>query len=266
MTRANDLWLSVDDRGTGPTVVLLHGIPGEGAAMEAVASRLRREGFRTVVPDLAGFGRSTPPPDHTLETHADALHLALRARGVEAATVVAHDFGAPVLMTMLRRHASFRVDALVIAATNLFPDTPIPPPLLLARIRGLRWSLWPLLGTVPGAKLTFRAAAGRAKAGAYPLHVQSARSTFRVFVRSLCHLREIYEPVEATARGLRIPTVVLWGTKDPFFSVATARRTADALGARLEVLDGVGHFVPEEAPDAVVRAVSRVRVETPRLA
>jgi pimeloyl-ACP methyl ester carboxylesterase len=49
---------------------------------------------------------------------------------------------------------------------------------------------------------------------------------------------------------------VLWPTHDPLFPVAWSDRLAEFFAdAQLRVLDGVGHFVPLQAPDAVAAAI-----------
>ncbi|MFF2772970.1 alpha/beta fold hydrolase, partial [Streptomyces bacillaris] len=54
--------------GRGPAVVLLHGHPRTGSTWHRVAPLLIRRGYRVVVPDLRGYGRSSGPeprPDHS---------------------------------------------------------------------------------------------------------------------------------------------------------------------------------------------------------
>jgi pimeloyl-ACP methyl ester carboxylesterase len=49
-----------------------------------------------------------------------------------------------------------------------------------------------------------------------------------------------------------VPAFVAWGTHDPFFSVEQGRRTAEAIaGARFELFEGAGHFLPEERASEV---------------
>ena len=58
------------------------------------------------------------------------------------------------------------------------------------------------------------------------------------------------------ARGLRPPTLVVWGTKDKLVDPALAPRLASTVpDARLQLLDGVGHVAQLETPEPVARAV-----------
>jgi haloalkane dehalogenase len=57
--------------------------------------------------------------------------------------------------------------------------------------------------------------------------------------------------------ALDVPALVLWGADDPFAPVAGAHRFAAELpDARLEVLDGVGHFIFDDAPERAAAAVA----------
>jgi pimeloyl-ACP methyl ester carboxylesterase len=68
-------------------------------------------------------------------------------------------------------------------------------------------------------------------------------------------------PFETTAireaKPVAVPTLYVWSTKDPALGRRAAELTADDVSApyRFEILDGVSHWIPEEAPETVVRLV-----------
>lgn len=61
--------------GEGPTIMLLHGFGGRGDHWVEVAGRLTSN-FRVIVPDLPGWGRSTPLADGQVGPRAQARRLA----------------------------------------------------------------------------------------------------------------------------------------------------------------------------------------------
>jgi len=92
-----DIELVVDEAGDGPSVVLLHGWPDTSALWRGVVPRLVDAGFRVVVPDLRGCGRSSKPEG--IEAYR-VEHLVADVLGVidqrcdGRASVVGHDWGA----------------------------------------------------------------------------------------------------------------------------------------------------------------------------
>jgi pimeloyl-ACP methyl ester carboxylesterase len=250
--------------GEGPTVVFLHGIPGSALTWEPVATRLR-DRYRVVLPDLRGFGHSEPPlEDYYMDGQARAVEGLLDALGVEEFSLVTHDFGGPVGLTMMRRAPGPDVRRLVLSDTNVFTDTHVPPPLRLAKV--------PLLGTLLftatvgnrfGLRLLHRAAVRRRETATWRsfqrhLTPSGMAMTRRVFQRSLADLEANYREIERSLPDVGVPTLVLWGDSDPFFSTEVAERTRAAIpDAELVVYDRTGHFVPEERPAEVAADVGR---------
>lgn len=246
--------------GRGPTVVLLHGIPGSRRTFAAVGERLGKT-CRVVVPDLLGFGDSPDAPAryHAAE-HAEVVVQFLTNLGIEQLHLVGFDFGGPTAIHIAGRLGK-RIQSLTIAATNMFPDTPIPPPLRLAKVPLLGWLLFRVGFGRLGLMAMWLAAVGD-RAG-FPfkryraaLEGHGVRTTRRIFLRSMRDLPGLYGEVERLGRTLGLPSLVLWGDRDPFFPTTVGERTAKALGAELRVLKGCGHFVPEERPAETAEAIA----------
>jgi len=83
------------DGGAHSSVVLLHGKNFSGAYWEATARALVAAGFRVVMPDQIGFGRSSKPTAYQYSFQALATHTRelLEALGIETAHVVGHSMG-----------------------------------------------------------------------------------------------------------------------------------------------------------------------------
>src|SRR6184192_2562466 len=84
--------------GSGPPVVLIHGMVNSSRHWEAVALRLA-EDYTVIAPDLIGHGDSaTPRGDYSLGAHAASIRDLLAVIGIERATIVGHSLGGGVAM------------------------------------------------------------------------------------------------------------------------------------------------------------------------
>lgn len=239
--------------GSGPPVLLLHGIPGSGAAWELTASELPQT-LDVIVPDLLGFGASARPrllDELHAPAQATALEALLDELGLESATVIGHDFGGPIALALASTKPT-AIGRLGLLATNTFTDTPIPFPLSLVNV--------PVIGPVaqrglfskPSLRLMLRQGVGPNSA---PPDSQThlgdrdqQRAIATIFAGSLTRLSKLYGPIEAALHRIEAPAFVGWGDCDPFFDVAQGERTAAALGVELRLYEGAGHFLPHERP------------------
>jgi pimeloyl-ACP methyl ester carboxylesterase len=96
---ANGIELSVQEAGTGPTVLLCHGWPELGHSWRHQIVALAKAGYHVLAPDMRGYGASDAPPDITdytiLHLVGDMIGL-LDALEIPQAVIVGHDWGAPV--------------------------------------------------------------------------------------------------------------------------------------------------------------------------
>src|SRR5438132_2482954 len=84
--------------GSGPPVVLIHGMVNSSRHWEEVAVRLADD-YAVIAPDLIGHGDSaTPRGDYSLGAHAASIRDLLAAIGIDSATIVGHSLGGGVAM------------------------------------------------------------------------------------------------------------------------------------------------------------------------
>lgn len=249
--------------GDGPIVVLLHGIPGQGRSWEPVHAALDGA-FDVVMPDLIGFGDSHRPSRPTIENVGPAAQAAsvaalLDELAVRHATVVGHDFGAPVGVLLAATRPDL-VGAVSLLAGNTFPDTPIPFPLSLATAPVIGGFFSRLLFSTPSLNLMLRQGTGPGSAppdaGVYLGDSGQRRTISTIFSGALTSLAELYSPVATALAALEVPVLVGWGDRDPFFPLEQGERTAAAAGARLHVFQGAGHFLPHECPAEVAGEIA----------
>lgn len=254
--------MSVRDEGSGPTILLIHGIPGSAASWGGVAGRLAVH-HRVLVPDLMGFGASSRAAEvehlHA-QGQAESLLTALDALAVDKVTLVGHDFGGPVALSLWARVPE-RIVGLGLLSANALTDTPIPFP--------LSTTVWPLVGglarsalfSAPSLRMMLRKGVGNPSVAIDGLAAVGdplqARAIATIFSSSLTRLSELYQPIEQALATVSVPRWVAWGDRDPFFSVEHGRRTARVMrDARFELFERAGHFLPEERPAEVAALIA----------
>ena len=103
--------------GSGPPVVLIHGMVNSSRHWEAVALRLA-DRYTVIAPDLIGHGDSaTPRGDYSLGAHAASIRDLLAVIGVDSATIVGHSLGGGVAMQFFYQFPQ-RTERLVLVSSG----------------------------------------------------------------------------------------------------------------------------------------------------
>jgi pimeloyl-ACP methyl ester carboxylesterase len=99
LLEANGLSFYVQDEGEGTPILLLHGFPDTGNLWRHQLPVLLQSGYRVIIPDLRGRGRSERPEEvsaYRLSLIAQDVGAILDRLGIDRAHVVGHDWGAAV--------------------------------------------------------------------------------------------------------------------------------------------------------------------------
>src|SRR6058998_2582519 len=111
--------------GSGPPVVLVHGMVNSSRHWQAVATRLA-ERYTVIAPDLVGHGDSaTPRGDYSLGAHAAVIRDLLSALGIERATMVGHSLGGGIAMVFFWQFPE-RVERLALVSSGGLGDDVSP--------------------------------------------------------------------------------------------------------------------------------------------
>ena len=253
--------------GSGPPVVLVHGMVNSSRHWQAVAQRLA-DRYTVIAPDLVGHGDSaTPRGDYSLGAHAAVIRDLLSALGVERATMVGHSLGGGIAMVFFWQFPH-RVERLALVSSG-----------------GLGREVSPLLRTaaLPGVSALIAAAAHPRVAGGLeragtglrrrgsgvgvqlqaiaralrPLGGPGARAAFVHSLRAVIDPRG--QRVSATDRLYlleAVPTLIAWGERDRTIPLAHGRAAHAAVPhSRFVTLPGAAHFPHLEQPDALADAL-----------
>jgi pimeloyl-ACP methyl ester carboxylesterase len=253
--------------GRGPVLLLIHGIAGSSATWEDVLPWLA-ERYCVVAPDLLGHGGSAKPRgDYSLGAYANGLRDLLAALGHERASVVGHSLGGGVAMQFAYQFPE-RCERLVLVSSGGL-GREVHAMLRAAALPGAEWVL-PLLcaaGVRDGVDGVARFL-GRIGLRAAP-DLEEMWRAFSSLADSDCRqafvhtLRTIVDPsgqrVSAADRlylASEVPTMIVWGERDPMIPVAHARAAHEAIaGSRLETFPAAGHFPHRDHPRRFVEVL-----------
>ncbi len=253
------------DEGEGPTLLLLHGNPTWSFLYRDVIRGLAGR-FRCVALDYPGFGLSHAPAGYDFRpaSHARVVEAFVERLDLRDVGLVGQDWGGPIGLAVAgRRPERFR--ALVLGNTWAWPVNGDP------HFERFAW----LMGGPPGrfairrfnafVNLLLPAGVKRRRLppdvmAAYraPTALAPRRMATAVFPREIVASHDFLAGVEAgLARLARLPVLLVWGDRDIAFRESERLRFEAAFPRhRTVVLHGAGHFIQEDAPEAVARAIT----------
>lgn len=266
--------IHVADQGDGPPVLLLHGV-GLQWWVWAAQFRLLHGRCRVLAWDMRGHGRSTVGEDG-MELDAVAHDLATVLGGLDLSdvVVVGHSMGGMALARFCADHPevlAHRVKGLLFVATSaamIDADSAVGAVIGLANIVSRL--------TRDGARLRYgwrdtnlsavlvRGAFGRRVSGRAVDDVRHMFAELSPEVAAAAGRSIAGHDVRSDLAHVAMPTVVVVGSADRLTSVAHARVIAEEIeGARLHVLDGIGHQVMQEAPHELVELITALVEPSP---
>jgi pimeloyl-ACP methyl ester carboxylesterase len=253
--------------GRGSVLLLIHGIAGSSATWDDVLPWLA-ERYCVVAPDLLGHGESAKPRgDYSLGAYASGIRDLLGVFGHERASVVGHSLGGGVAMQFAYQFPERCARIVLVSSGGLGRE--VHPMLLAAALPGAEWVL-PLL-CAAGVRDVVDSIAeffGRLGLRAGPdleemwrgfrsLGDVDGRQAFIHTLRTIVDVRG--QRVGAADRlylAAAIPTMIVWGERDPMIPVAHARAAHQAIaGSRLEIFPDAGHFPHRDDPRRFVEVL-----------
>jgi len=268
-TDVSALRLKVDvDAGTGPVIVLLHGINSRGSDWSEVVRGLSGD-YRVIAPDLLGFGGSPKPADleYTADEHAEVLEATLRDLGVdEPFLLVGYSLGGNVAVRYGATHPD-RLRRLFLLSAPFY----LPPAAYSRKGFGFEYAqamfftwLWKLVARQKERDtLLYGLATGKfAKPLAEYLRTDDVSAHWDVMARNLTNTVSKSTFVDDLPK-LTMPTVFALGARDPIVrpdqTAALKRIKPDLEIRRISGLTA-DHLLLDNSPDLVVREILRDEV------
>lgn len=261
----------IHERGSGPAIVFIHGFPTSGHDWRHVIEQLSGS-FRCIALDQLGYGLSDKPErwSYSLFQQADMVEGLLATLGIDDAHIVSHDVGTSLhtelvarandaALRFTMRKATFLNGSMIKSMAQLTKFQQIlEAPSRVPEARALVAEMLP--GYVDSLRrLMARPEAVTADDETVMREVMGYRNGHLNIPAVYSYVRERYLHAETWLTALEATTVltqIVWGVDDPVAVIAMGRQLAERVShATFVELDGVGHFVPIEAPAEVAAAV-----------
>jgi pimeloyl-ACP methyl ester carboxylesterase len=258
-----------------PLVVLIHGVAGNSGTWDDAIYTLQRS-VHVIAPDLLGHGESAKPRgDYSLGAYASGIRDLLQVLGHDRATIVGHSLGGGIAMQFAYQFPE-RCERLGLVSSGGLGHEVTP----WLRMATLPWAEWVLpviangylhrLGKATGSlfgrvPLLALSPSIREIAGGYAsLADTQARAAFVHTLRSVMDVTgQRVNALDRLYLAADMPTLVVWGGRDPFIPLRHAERAAHLIpGSRLEVFDDAGHFPHRDEPERFARVLLHFIAET----
>jgi pimeloyl-ACP methyl ester carboxylesterase len=261
------------EAGSGPVLLLIHGMAGTCANWESVIEPLAID--RTVIaPDFPGHGASAPGGgDYSLGALASSLRDLMLALGHERATLVGHSLGGGVAMQFTYQFPEMVERLALVSSGGLGPD--VSPLLRAAALPGANLfisataGVGSQIGSVIGrgiGAIGFRPNADLAEVarGYATLRDPERRKAFLATLRAVVDMEgQRIAALDRLYLAEALPLLILWGENDPIIPVEHGREAhAQLPGSRLEIFEDTGHVPMLERPGHFIATLQRFLAET----
>jgi pimeloyl-ACP methyl ester carboxylesterase len=236
------------DRGAGPPLVLVHGLPGSAYDWAPLIDALAERGRRVIAYDRVGYGYSDGrrDQDFTMDANVRDLVGLLESEDLRGATLVGWSYGGPVVMGAAQRVPE-RVAGLVLVGSGGPSDDSAEPPTPPAWFGPLMtWIGW----VPPVGRATQRALSAQAFSDQAPpdwwlpqLAANFAQPNTRTTYLSEMMQLAASGPLEIEALGQ--PVLILHGSDDRLAPPAIANWLhAHVAHSELAIVEGASHMLP----------------------
>jgi pimeloyl-ACP methyl ester carboxylesterase len=261
--------------GTGPPLLLVHGLGDRSATWSSVLPMLSRRHL-VIAPDLLGHGESDKPrADYSIAAYACGMRDLLSVLDVDRVTVIGHSLGGGIAMQFAYQFPE-RCERLVLVGSGGI-GREVHPVLRLAAGPGAEFGL-PLLTAAP-MRTAMRLAGPMLRRfggvglgpdfdyvldGYRSLTTKTARQALLRTVRAGVDLNgQVITMLDRCYLAAGLPTLIVWGLQDRVIPVKHAAIAHAAMpGSRLKIFHTAGHFPHHDDPAGFAATVETFLTET----
>lgn len=258
--------LHVRIAGSGFPILCVHGHPGSSGCMSVFTAHLSRR-FRTLAPDLRGYGRSRPPGAFSMDVHLLDLQALLDRLEIDRCLILGWSLGGIIAMELAATQPQ-RVAGMILLGTAARPRGKHPPTdwadLLNTGIASaLNWIRpgWQWNIDTFGKRSLYRYLMTQQTPAAYRfLAAEGTAAYLQTSIAAHQALAERNKGYDGRSylQNIRCPALVLAGEDDRHISVESSQETARHLpNAQWQSYPRAAHLFPWEIPERVLDDIDR---------
>ena len=263
------------DVGSGPVVLLLHGIGANLHTWDGVIAGIVDRGYRVIAPDFLGHGSSAKPrADYSLGGFANGMRDLLTLLGIDRVTTVGHSFGGGVAMQFAYQFPERTERVVLVGSGGLGRD--VHPVLRALTLPGSSFALAAGV-TPPVRKLGWPAMRLIQRTGWSPaadfaemINVQeglrdpAARTAFLHVLRAAVDWRgQVVTMVDRAYLAAEMPMCVIWGARDSVIPVSHASEARRVFpDTQVVIFDRSAHFPHRDEPARFVDVLTGFIADT----
>ncbi len=238
------------DKGKGPAILLLHGVPTSGWLYRKMIDPLVARGYRVIVPDMLGYGSSDSPEGFEIynnENHAKRLLELMASLGIESWSHVMHDAGGLWTWELIKQSPD-KIEKLIVLNTIIYEEGFYPPVRMKPGgfAKTAMWAYRNGVTTNTLLKKLFNEGLKENTLNALDVEgyktplLEGKTNAMYYFFSQTCNDLPDYSDV---FENINVPVSVIWGIHDTMLQWPPQQtRAANALGVKNEDI----HFVDEK--------------------
>jgi abhydrolase domain-containing protein 6 len=252
----NGLHIEYLEGGKGDALVLLHGFGANKDNWTRIGKYLTPY-FRVIAPDLPGFGQSSADPDgdYTIGTQAERVKAFVRTLGIKSFHLGGNSMGGNIAGVYAARYPEDLKSLLLISPAGVVSAEPSemflllkegkPNPLVVENVEEYERLLDFVFVKRPFIPGPIKRYLIKEAIRHRPLN----RKIFKQLHGSVG-----VPPLEDLLKGVKVPTLIVWGEKDRVLHVSGAKILESVMPeAKAEIMDSVGHVAMIEKPEETAR-------------
>ncbi|MBI1866548.1 MAG: alpha/beta hydrolase [Candidatus Staskawiczbacteria bacterium] len=225
------------------TLLILHGWESNSDRWQTVGQSLSENGFKVIIPDMPGFGKSeTPRTPWDFKNYVSFVEEFAKNLNIENFYLLGHSFGGAIAVKVAVNIPQKLNKLFLVACSCIRKKTTLKK--VLAKIS----KFVKFFSFLPYYHL--------ARKAFYKFIIKKSDYVYTKGIMKETYLKAISEDLSCYLSFIKVPTIIIWGDKDESTPVEYAYFINKKIGnSKLIIIPGAGHNLNQKEPEILTREV-----------